>query len=137
MDLTDLIGVIAIGLAGGMLGGLIGVGGGVLFVPGLVLFLDLSQLGAEATSLLAIVFVGAVGAWRQERYGNLRLRDGLLLGVLSPVGVVAGVVAANAVGDRALELSFAALQVAIAAQLLRRAGRAEGAAAPRTDSLAV
>ena len=121
MDLSDLIGVIAIGLAGGMLGGLVGVGGGVLFVPGLVLFLDLSQLGAEATSLLAIVFVGAVGAWRQERYGNLRLRDGLLLGVLSPVGVVAGVVAANAVGDRALELSFAALQVAIAAQLLRRA----------------
>ena len=123
MDLTDLIGVIAIGLAGGVLGGLIGVGGGVLFVPGLVLFLDLSQLGAEATSLLAIVFVGAVGAWRQERYGNLRLRDGVLLGVLSPVGVVAGVVAANAVGDRALELSFAALQVAIAAQLLLRAWR--------------
>ncbi len=136
MDLADLIGVIAIGLAGGVLGGLIGVGGGVLFVPGLVLFLDLSQLGAEATSLLAIVFVGAVGAWRQERYGNLRLRDGVLLGVLSPVGVVAGVVAANAVGERALELSFAALQVAIAAQLLRAPG-GRRSRAPRMDSLAV
>ncbi len=128
--------MIAIGLAGGVLGGLVGVGGGVLFVPGLVLFLGLSQLGAEATSLLAIVFVGAVGAWRQERYGNLRLRDGLLLGVLSPMGVVAGVVVANDVGDRALELSFAALQVAIAAQLLRAPG-GRRSRAPRTDSLAV
>jgi uncharacterized membrane protein YfcA len=123
VEAGDLIGVIAVGLAGGALGGLVGVGGGVLFVPGLVLFLDLSQLGAEATSLLAIVFVGVVGAWRQERYGNLRLRDGLLMGVLSPLGVVAGAVVANSVGDRALELSFAALQVGIAAQLLRRAAR--------------
>ena len=123
METGDVIGVIAVGLAGGVLGGLVGVGGGVLFVPGLVLFVDLSQLGAEATSLLAILFVGVVGAWRQERYGNLRLRDALLMGVLCPPGVVAGVVVANSVGDRALELSFAALQVGIAAQLLRRAAR--------------
>ena len=123
MDGGDVIGVIAVGLAGGALGGLVGVGGGVLFVPGLVLFLDLSQLSAEATSLLAIVFVGVVGAWRQGGYGNLRLRDGLLLGVLSPVGVLAGVVLANAVGDRVLEWSFVALQVAIAARLLWRVAR--------------
>ncbi len=121
MEAADVIGVLAIGLAGGLLGGLVGVGGGVLFVPGLVLFLDLSQLDAEATSLLAIVFVGAVGAWRQHGYGNLRLRDGLLLGLLSPVGVVAGAVLANEVSERALELSFAGLQLVFAAQLVRRA----------------
>ncbi len=121
MDLSDLIGVLAIGLAGGILGGLVGVGGGVLFVPGLVLFVDLSQLDAEATSLLAIVFVGAVGAWRQSRYGNLRLGDGIAVGLLSPFGVVAGTVLANEVSERALELSFAALQLVIAVQLVRRA----------------
>jgi uncharacterized protein len=116
----DIVGVIAIGVAGGMLGGLVGVGGGVLFVPGLVLFLGLSQLDAQATSLLAIVFVGLVGAWRQEGYGNLRRRDALLLGVLSPIGVIAGVVVANAIGERPLELGFAALQLIFAGQLLRR-----------------
>lgn len=121
MEATDVIAVLAIGLAGGILGGLVGVGGGVLFVPGLVLFADLSQLNAEATSLLAVVMVGAVGAWRQSGYGNLRLRDGILLGVLSPLGVAAGVVAANQLGERALELSFAALQLFFAAQLIRRA----------------
>ena len=116
----DVVEAIAIGLAGGMLGGLVGVGGGVLFVPGLVLFLGLSQLDAVATSLLAIVFVGAVGAWRQDGYGNLRRKDALLLGVLSPIGVIAGVYVANEIGERPLELGFAAVQLVFAAQLVRR-----------------
>ena len=115
-----MIGVLVIGFAGGMLGGLVGVGGGVLFVPGLVIFVGLSQLGAEATSLLAIIFVGAVGAWRQESYGNLRLKDGILVGVLSPIGVIVGVVLANELGERPLELGFAGLQLFFAAQLIRR-----------------
>ena len=68
------------------------MGGGVLFVPALAIFLDQSQIRAEATSLLAIVFVALVGTWRQRGYGNVRVRDGLLVGALSPLGVAAGVV---------------------------------------------
>ena len=110
-----------LGFAGGTLGGLVGVGGGVLFVPALAIFLDQSQIHAESTSLLAIVLVALVGAWRQRGYGNVRVRDGLLVGALSPLGVVAGVVISNAVPDRTLELLFAALALVFAAQLLRRA----------------
>lgn len=120
MDATDVIGAVSIGIAGGVLGGLVGVGGGVLFVPGLVIFLGLVQIDAEATSLVAVVLVGGVGAWRQGRYGNLRLRDGVTLALFSPIGVAAGVLVANAVGQRALELSFAGMQLIMAAQLLRR-----------------
>lgn len=109
------------GVAGGVVGGLLGVGGGILFVPALAIFLDESQIRAEATSLLAIVPVAVAGAWRQASFGNLRLRDGLLVGALSPLGVVAGVVVANAVSQRVLELSFAALAILIAAQMFRRA----------------
>jgi hypothetical protein len=105
-----------------MAGGLLGVGGGILFVPALVLFADQSQLGAEATSLVAIVLVALVGAWRQRGYGNMRARDGLLIGVLSPIGVLIGVGLANAVPERALELSFAALQLVFAWQLAKTAG---------------
>jgi uncharacterized protein len=112
-----------LGFAGGMLGGLVGVGGGVLFVPALVIFLDQSQVRAESTSLLAIVFVAMLGAWRQRGYGNVRVRDGLILGVLSPLGVAAGVVISNAVSERTLELLFAALALVIAVQLVRRALR--------------
>jgi uncharacterized protein len=110
-----------LGFLGGTLGGLVGVGGGILFVPALAIFLDQSQISAEATSLLAIVFVALVGAWRQRAYGNVRVRDGLLVGALSPLGVVAGVVISNAVPERTLELMFAALALVFAAQLLRRA----------------
>ena len=117
------IAVAIMGFLGGMVGGLLGVGGGVLFVPALAIFADESQVRAEATSLLAIVPVGLVGAWRQNRYGNVRVRDGLIVGALSPLGVLAGVVLANNVSERLLEVSFAALVLLIAAQLVRRALR--------------
>ena len=121
MEAGEIIGAVAVGLAGGMLGGLVGVGGGVIFVPGLVFLFDLSQLSAEATSLVAVVFVGVVGAWRQAEYDNLRLRDAVLIGILAPAGVLAGAVVANAVSERVLELAFAAVMLVFAAQLARRA----------------
>jgi uncharacterized membrane protein YfcA len=122
----DVVGVLAIGFVAGMAAGLLGIGGGALFVPALVLFLGLSQLDAQATSLLAIVPVAAVGAARQHRYGNLRVRDGLLLGVLAVGGALGGVAIANAVPERALEVSFAMLQLFVAFQLARRAVRNDG-----------
>ena len=121
METADVAGVLAVGLAAGLAGGMIGVGGGVLFVPGLVLFVGLGQLDAQATSLLAVVLVGAVGAWRQGGYGNLRLRDGIGIALLSPLGVLSGTALANVVSERALELSFAAVQLVFAYQLARKA----------------
>jgi uncharacterized protein len=112
-----------LGFAGGMIGGLLGVGGGILFVPALAIFMDQSQVSAEATSLLAIVPVALVAVWRQLGYGNIRVREGLVIGALSPLGVGVGVVAANEVSQRVLELIFAGLALLIAAQLLIRALR--------------
>ena len=114
--------MIAVGLAGGRSVGSSGWVAACLFVPGLVLFLDLSQLGAEATSLLAIVFVGVVGAWRQQATATSACGTAFCWAAL-PAGVVAGAVLANELGDRALELSFAGLQLVFAAQLVRRASR--------------
>jgi uncharacterized protein len=122
---------ILIGLAGGIVAGLLGVGGGVLFVPGLVLFLGLGQHQAEATSLLAIVPVAIVGTYTQDRYGNVRRADALLLGVLSLAGAVAGVALANALSGAVLRDGFAALMVIVAAQLVRRV---LGEGAPAADS---
>ena len=61
-----------------------------------------------------------VGAWRQHGYGNLRAREGLLIGALSPLGVLIGVALANALPQRALELGFATLLLVVAAQLANR-----------------
>jgi uncharacterized membrane protein YfcA len=118
---TDVLAVLAIGFVAGMAAGLLGIGGGALFVPALVLFLGLSQLEAQATSLLAIVPVALVGAARQHGYGNLRVRDGVVMGGLATAGAAGGVALANALPERALEVSFAMLQFFVAAQLVRRA----------------
>ena len=116
-----MVTAILIGVLAGVFAGLLGVGGGALFVPALVLVLGLGHLEAEATSLLAIVPVAIVGAARQHRYGNLRVRDGLVMGVLATAGAAGGVALANVLPERALEVSFAMLQFVVAAQLARRA----------------
>jgi uncharacterized membrane protein YfcA len=118
-----------LGFAGGAVGGMLGVGGGILFVPALAITLDQPQIEAISTSLVAVVGVGIVGAWRQRGYGNIRLREGLLVGALAPLGVVAGVLIANAVSERVLELSFAAVMLVLASQLIRR-----GLSAPRAPA---
>lgn len=110
-----------IAVAGGFTGGIVGVGGGVLFVPALTIFLGLTQVEGESTSLLMIVIVALVGAFRQNSYGNVNLRNALVIGILSPLGVLIGVGIANNVSERVLQLSFAALALFMAFQLARRA----------------
>ena len=116
-------GAIAIGAAAGVIAGMLGVGGGVLFVPGLVFLVGLGQHEAEATSLLAIIPVAIVGSYQQYRYGNVRRRDALLLGLTSVAGAAAGVALANAVWGAVLRDAFALFMVLVAAQLVRRALR--------------
>ena len=86
----------------------------MLFVPGLVIFLGLGQHQAEATSLLAIVPVAIVGTYKQDRYGNVRRADALLLGLLSVAGAAAGVALANALSGEVLRDAFAALMLLVA-----------------------
>ncbi len=119
----DIALVIAFGLAGGFVGGMVGVGGGILFVPALAIFLDEPQVEAEATSLLAIVIVAIAGTLRQRHYGNVRMDDAAMIGLTSVAGVAVGVVVANEVSQRTLEIGFAILALAIAAQLVHRASR--------------
>jgi uncharacterized membrane protein YfcA len=108
-------------MGGGFTGGIVGVGGGVLFVPALTIFIGLTQVEGESTSLLMIVIVALIGAFRQNSYGNVNLRNAVIIGVLSPLGVLIGVAIANHVSERALQLSFAALALFIAYRLIRRA----------------
>jgi uncharacterized protein len=112
-------------IAGGLAGGLVGVGGGVLFVPALTIFIGLGQVEAESTSLMMIVVVALIGAVRQRGYGNVRVREAIVIGVLSLPGVLLGVALANHLPERALQLAFAALALFMAVQVVRRA-RASG-----------
>src|SRR4051794_41708511 len=112
--------LVLVGGGAGLIAGLFGVGGGILFVPALVLFADLGQLRAEATSLLAIVPVSAVGAWRQHRYGNLRLRARLVVGALGIRGGAAGGGDGNPGAARGLAERVAAVLLVYAFQVVPR-----------------
>jgi uncharacterized protein len=118
----DLLAAI-LGLVAGVLAGLFGVGGGVLFVPTLVLVLGLTQVHAEATSLLAIIPTVVAGALRQQRYGNVRWRAALLIGVASVAGVEGGVQLARALPEGVLQRLFGLLMLAVAANLAWRSLR--------------
>ena len=111
----------ALGLAGGVLSGLFGVGGGILFVPTLTLVLGLTQIHAEASSLLAILPPVVVGTWRQQRYGNVRWRPALILGLSAVAGVEGGVQIAEHLPEDVLRRLFAVLMLVVAAQVAWRA----------------
>jgi uncharacterized membrane protein YfcA len=125
----EIAAAIVIGLLAGALGGLFGVGGGIIFVPTLVLLLGLGQVDAEATSLLAILPVVVAGTWRQHLYGNVRWRAAALIGVVAVVGVQLGVLVANALPETTLRRLFAVLVLLVAAQLAWRARSATRAPA--------
>jgi uncharacterized membrane protein YfcA len=116
----DLLLAAVIGVFAGIASGLLGIGGGILFVPALTLALGLGQVEAQATSLLAIVPVALVGSWNQRRYGNLRVRDAGVIGLLSIGGAVVGVALANVLPEAALRIGFALLMLNLARQLVAR-----------------
>ncbi len=117
----DIAIAIVVGVGAGVVAGLFGVGGGIIFVPTLVLALGLSQLHAEATSLLAILPTVAAGTWRNNRYGTVRWRKAVIVGVSSIAGVQVGVVLAHSLSDVTLRRLFAVLLVGTAAQIAWRA----------------
>jgi uncharacterized membrane protein YfcA len=107
-----------IGTAAGLFSGLFGVGGGILLVPLLVLWMGLGEREATGTSLAAIAIIAAVATAVHGAYGNVHVVDGLLVGVPAVAGVLAGTQLQQRISTRAISLIFAALLVAVAIDLL-------------------
>jgi uncharacterized membrane protein YfcA len=108
----------AIGTAGGLFSGLFGVGGGAVVVPLLLLWMAYGEREAAATSLGAIVVIAGFAVVAQGIYGNVDVRDGLLLGVPAVGGVLLGTWLQQRVPADAISLGFAVLLVAAAVRLV-------------------
>jgi uncharacterized membrane protein YfcA len=118
MSTGTIILALVLGFGAGVLSGMFGVGGGILFVPTLVLVVGLGQLEAQSTSLAAIIPVVAFGAWQQHHAGNVRWRYGLIIGVVSVAGVLAGASLAISLDEDLLRKLFAGFLIVVAAQLV-------------------
>ena len=116
----------AMGVVGGFIAALAGVGGGIVFVPALALVLGLTQVVAEATSLLAIVPVAILGTWQQRRTGDVHLRDAVIIGLGSIVTAVLAAFVADQLPQEVLRILFAVFMVLIAVRIWRGAERDAG-----------
>jgi uncharacterized membrane protein YfcA len=118
MSAGTVVLALVLGFGAGAFSGLFGVGGGILFVPTLAFVVGLGQLGAQATSLAAMIPVVAFGAWQQHRAGNVRWREAMGIGLVSFVGVAGGAVLADSLPEALLRDLFAGLLVVVAGQLV-------------------
>lgn len=117
--MTDLLAALT-GLLVGALSGLIGIGGGVVLVPLLVIGFGFSQHTAQGTSLAALIPTSIVGAVTHQRQGNLDVRAALVMGIVGMVGAAAGAVAAQHLHAQVLERLFGLLLLFAAYRLWRR-----------------
>ena len=108
----------AIGTSAGLFSGLFGVGGGVVMVPLLVLWLGYGEREAAGTSLAAIVIIATVATLSHGAYGNVRLTEGLLVGVPAVGGVLAGTWLQQRIDPRSVRLLFAGLLTLSAIELV-------------------
>jgi uncharacterized membrane protein YfcA len=125
---TNALAIGGLGVIAGIVSGLFGVGGGIIFVPALTLILGRHQLQAEATSLAAIVPVALAGSWRQHREGLVRWRVAAIMGFASVAGVLGGAAVATSLSNKALERSFGVFLVVASIQLGWKAWQARKAA---------
>lgn len=119
MDDAHLIAA-ALGVVAGVLAGLFGVGGGIVFVPALTLGVGLGQLDAEATSLAAMIPVVLLGSLQQHRRGLVSWRPAIAVGLTSVGGVLVGAAVAEALPEEVLGRLFGALLLVLAARTARQ-----------------
>lgn len=110
--------LVLIGLAAGLFGAVLGVGGGLIVVPLLVYLFGYDHRRAAATSIAAIGMTAFVGAVSYGFHGRLHVPEAALVGVPAAAGVVAGTALQQRLPVRLLSLLFAALLVFVGLRLI-------------------
>jgi uncharacterized membrane protein YfcA len=113
-----LLRLAAIGLAAGLLGAILGVGGGIVVVPLLVYLFAFDQRRAAATSMGAIAITATVAAISYAIQGHQHPAEAALLGLPAVVGVIGGTALQQRVPLRMLQLLFAVLVLLVGIRLL-------------------
>jgi uncharacterized membrane protein YfcA len=108
----------AIGTAGGLFSGLLGVGGGSVIVPLLIIWLGFGAREATGTSMMAIVVIAAIAVTLQAFYGNVDPANAALVGLPAIAGAFAGTALQQRIPERLISVLFAVLLVVVAIELI-------------------
>lgn len=119
MDTQTILIIILVGIAAGILGGLVGVGGGLIIVPSLVYFLGFSQKTAQGTSLgLILLPVGILGVLQYYKQGHVDFRVVGLLALGFLAGSFFGSKIALSLSQETVKKIFAVFMIIIAVKML-------------------
>lgn len=119
MDINTIIILLIIGVVAGMLGGLVGIGGGIIIVPALILFLGKSQLQAQGISLALIMFpVGILGVMQYYKQGHVDFSIVLILAIGFILGSFLGSKIAMDLPQDIIRKLFACLLIIVAVKML-------------------
>lgn len=121
---------IVLGIAMGVLSGLFGIGGGIVAVPALIALFGFSDLVAKGTALVVMIPTSLVGTVANWRAGTVNLRAGLVIGLVATITSIPGALIALRIPAKPSSVLFGLLLIGVAAQLARRAIKAEKAARP-------
>lgn len=130
----EAAGLAGLGVATGALSSVMGVGGGMLLVPAMVLLFDFGQHIAEGTSLAVVIPTALVGAWRHSRTGYTSWGTGTVLGVAGVLGGLGGAQLALLLEGVTLQRVFAVFLVVMAVRLLRESRRQRPPPEPPPDA---
>ncbi len=119
MDTQTIIILLLIGLAAGMLSGMVGVGGGIIIVPALIFFLGFTQKMAQGTSLgILLLPVGILGAIQYYKHGQMDLRIVAIISIAFVFGSFAGSKLALSLPQETMKKLFALLMIIVALKML-------------------
>lgn len=119
MDIQVIIILLLIGVAAGMLGGMVGVGGGIIIVPALVYFLGLSQMNAQGNSLALIMLpVGILGVLEYHKQGYVDFKLVLIIAIGFILGSFFGSKISLSLPQETVKKFFALLMIVIAVKML-------------------
>ena len=110
---------VAFGVVAGISAGLLGIGGGTIMVPFLVLVAGLSQHSANATSLLVILPTSLIATWALRQKGLADLRRSMALGGAGVIGGIGGALLALALSGPTLRIVFAAFLAVVGMRMVR------------------
>jgi uncharacterized protein len=118
LSAPGVVALVAVGLAAGILAGLLGVGGGVIMIPAMILLFGIAPVVAKGTSAAVIVPTAVIGTWRNRVRGNTDLRAAAIVGGAGIVTAAVGGTLADKMSDGLSNFLFASLLVVVAARLL-------------------
>lgn len=130
LTVATAIALVVIGLATGTLAGLLGVGGGVIMIPAMVLLLGEVNVMAKGTSLAVIIPTSLMGTWRNRKTANVDVKAAAIIGVAGIVSAVGGGTVAAHMSESLSNGLFATLLLVVAVQMVQREWRRRPSNAP-------